>query len=190
MTVIDKHAAAWKQHANLVPQLEAYGVDVRWSSITTDISLNMHSADLMMQRLLGLPVQDQTKQALLNQAMSRADLVTAQNCLNEISQESDTFLSMLSQMKSGAIFACSDLSGYRPNLRKLHVLREGMANIHRVPDDLDYCRFVGFHYTDELERHFFERVNGLWARRRLNTVSFVSSRKSRGVYRQTRKALG
>ena len=175
VTVVDKNAHAWKQHANLAAHLDSYGVDIRW----TDINTTFTSPRLQKIRShLQSSVAQQTIQTMLFQAMRRADLVTAQNCLNEISLAGEEMIDLLGIMKPSAIFSCSDLSGYRPNGPKMHRLREELAEAHQIPDALHYVRFSGFRYSDDVESHFFQQVDGLWPRRRLNTMGFVSQRQS------------
>ena len=175
VTVVDKNASNWKKHANLVEHLDTYGVDIRWTNINTTFTSPLLQK---MRHHLQSNAAQQTIQTMLVQAMRRADLVTAQNCLNEISLAGDEVVDLLRTMKPSAIFSCSDLSGYRSNSRKMNRLREELTGTHQIPDDLYYVRFSGFRYSDAVESYFFQKVDGLWPRRRLNTMGFMTQRQS------------
>lgn len=175
VTVVDKNAHAWKQHANLVQHLDSYGVDIRWTNINTTFTSPILQK---MKRHLQSNAAQQTIQTMVLQAMRRADLVTAQNCLNEISLAGDEVVDLLGTMKPSAIFAGSDLSGYRPNGRKMRDLCDQLRSTHIVPDAFRCVDFSGFRYSAAIETHFFKRENGLWPRRRLNTIGFVTQRQS------------
>ena len=151
VTVVDKNAHAWKQHANLAEHLDSYGVDIRWTNInTTFTSPSLHK----IRSQFHPQSAQQTIQTMVHQAVRRADLVTAQNCLNEISLAGDEVVDLLRTMKSSAIFVGSDLSGYRPNGRKMLDLCDQLQSTHIVPHTFSCVAFSGFRYSTAIETHF------------------------------------
>lgn len=148
--VYDLNAEAWNKYANYKGTTILPQTNVVWQYHTVDFN---------------------DRQAL---SVESADVVMSMNCVNEFNVQPFA-RKMYKNMKSAAVVVASDLSGYRPNLKKLHRIREALSTSHytslyRDNKGMGYINIYGFQYTADMYNHFFEPKGICTARETLRTA--------------------
>lgn len=155
--IYDKHAKGWNQWANFKQGNQLRGTQVQW---------HYHSTD--MRSLAAFHAFGG-----VDNPFKSTDIVMVQNCLNEIDVSNPNNVAMFEGMKSKSALVVSDLSRYKSNLRKMHLLKRRLEASHSV-GSLSYLNFSTFSYTTDIERCLFSFESGARPRRNLRTATIFA----------------